>query len=571
MKRLILLLCVFVCTHNLFSQDILESAKKSKNFVSSEYNRNSISLLGVDFKENLSTRIYNHFKKLEVPDKFYENPLQTEIIYPSVARDEVSDLLNQLNQAELNEWLDQNKIGQQILSKWFNRQSDGSFNVDILKKRGLFNANDNEFIIASASKRGESSLMDMGLQLVNQSYLIVFDFYNLMTMNQYYDKNETETENRVLNGFRGSLNSYLFKLDFNDSVAAVFFQDYWVSGNESDKESRIAAFENAKFPFVALTKQHNVVSSTQYNPGQKLAPKTQKSEDELLDGMAKTSLESVITGIENRNEAFRVKAMVSDVKPISAKIGKKEGLKFDQRYFVYENRERRNGKLYSKRIGVVKSMKVVDNRNITTGQTDASEFYQIAGGRVDNYGMFLEQHNDVGLNIFLGTTSGGLPGYTGRAEYYISKFLGDMTASGKSSKGLTSIKLYVEGAYGNDEYLVDDYVEDFTFLRGSVGLNKDFYPLNFLHWGPFIGYGIESTTWEDSDNNISTDFIEMGARIGLNLAHNIQLLGSANYYMMLTSEVLDSDKEVINEDFDYEGIFDDRFGPGISLGLRIMF
>lgn len=215
-------------------------------------------------------------------------------------------------------------------------------------------------------------------------------------------------------------------------------------------------------------------------------------------------------------------------------------------------------------------MKVVDNRNVTTGQTQPSAFYQIAGGKVDNYGMFLEQHNDVGLNVFLGSTVGGLPGFTGRAEYYISKVLGE-AATGKSAKGLTSIKLYVEGGYGADSYAVDDYVEDFTFLRVSGGLAKDFYPLNFLHWGPFMGYGIESTTWEGSENNISTDFIEMGARVGLNVAHNIQLLGSANYYMMLTSQVLDSNKEVINADFDYKSVFEDRFGLGISLGLRIMF
>jgi hypothetical protein len=263
--------------------------------------------------------------------------------------------------------------------------------------------------------------------------------------------------------------------------------------------------------------------------------------------------------------------MVNSVKPIAAKIGKKEGLKFDQRYFVLENRSRKNGTIYSKRVGVVKSMKVVDNRKITTGQTETSEFYQIAGGKVDNYGMFLEQNNDVGLNLFLGSTVGGLPGFTGRAEYYISKVMGELAGEGKSAKGFTSIKLHVEGAYGTDAYLVDDYVEDFDFMRISVGLSKDFYPLNFLHWGPFVGYGVESASWESSENKISTDFIEIGARAGINLAHNFQLIGSFNYYLLLTSEVLDSNNEVINEDFDYKMVFEDRFGPGVSLGIRIMF
>ena len=85
-----------------------------------------------------------------------------------------------------------------------------------------------------------------------------------------------------------------------------------------------------------------------------------------------------------QQQAFRVKAMISGVKPIAAKIGKKEGLKFDQRYFVYENREKRNGDVTSKRIGVVKSMKVVDNRNITTGQTEPSgQWLAARNGRFD--------------------------------------------------------------------------------------------------------------------------------------------------------------------------------------------
>ena len=81
--------------------------------------------------------------------------------------------------------------------------------------------------------------------------------------------------------------------------------------------------------------------------------------------MVENAFESVITDIENQNETFRVKSMVSEVHPISAKIGKKEGLKFDQRYFVFENRQRNNGNIDSKRMGVVKSRKVADNRKVT--------------------------------------------------------------------------------------------------------------------------------------------------------------------------------------------------------------
>ena len=571
MKYLFVVPALVLLAITLQAQNTIESAKKAKSYVSSEYNRNSVTLVGLNFGENLNNEIYQQFEKLEVPEKFYDNTLDNKILKPGIARESVSDILNQLDTDAVSAWLNENKVGQKILSTWFNRQPDGSFNVEVLKERGLFNANDNEFMIASASKRGESSLMDMGMQLVNQSYIIVFDFYNTISMKDYYTKNEIPADKQILNGFRSALKTYLYKLDFNDSVAATFFQNYWTGANDSQKDTKITAFENAGFPFVFVSKQHHELTGTQYNPGHSLAPEKQLSQSELLLKMVQTGLESAVNSIEKQNQEFRVKAMVSSVKPISAKIGKKEGLKFDQRYFVLENRSRKNGTIYSKRVGVVKSMKVIDNRKVTTGQTETSQFYQIAGGKVDSYGMFLEQNNDVGLNLFLGSTIGGLPGFTGRAEYYISKVMGELSGEGKSAKGLTSIKLHVEGAYGTDAYVVDNYIEDFDFMRVSVGLSKDFYPLSFLHWGPFVGYGVESASWETSDNKISTDFIEVGARAGINLAHNFQLIGSLNYYLLLTSEVLDSKNEVINEDFDYKTVFEDRFGPGVSLGIRIMF
>jgi len=494
------------------------------------------------------------------------------VIKPGVSRESASNMYTGLDEKKISTWLNQNKVGQQIMARWFNRQPDGSFNVDVLKERGLFNANDNDFMVASASKRGESSLMDMGLQLVSQSYLLAFDFSEIMSMTQYYDKNEVPAEKRIMNGFKSSVNTYLFKLDFNDSFAAVFFQQYWAGNDDPNLEAKKAAFDNAEFPFVFVGKQHNDISSTQYSEGQPLAPKVQKSKGELMMQMSQMALDAALTDIENQNQDFRVKAMVSEVRPISAKIGKKEGLKFDQRYFVFENRQRNNGTLYSKRVAVVKSMKVVDNRQVTTGETKPSNFYQIAGGKVDNYGMFLEQHNDIGLNVFLGSTFTGLTGFTGRAEYYISKAFGGFVGSG-SGKGATSWKIYAEGGYDlkNDYEVLNGFVDNFTFLRVSFGLAKDFYPASFIHWGPFIGYGVESISWESSDTeSISSDFIEVGARIGINLVHNIQLVGSATYYSLLTSESEDTETGA-KEDFEYKDYFEDRMGLGFSAGIRFMF
>ena len=541
-------------------------AQTAKNYVSSEYDRNSLTFVGLDYNENLSEAVNKALAKQKAPDKFYDNSIPENIIKTGVERDSALGFPVPATEQQLVKWLNDYKVGQQILSVWFNRQPDGSFNVDRLKERGLFNANDNDFMVASASKRGESSLMDMGLELVNRSYVLVFDYYGIMSMEQSYQKKETQVEKRNMNGFQSELQTFLIKFDFNELVAANFFQNYWTTPDDPAREEKAAAFEKAEFSFKFLKRQYTTATATQFNPGQLLAPKVQKTTAELMDNMVKTSIESILTTVENQDQNFRVKAMVSDVKPIRAKIGKKEGLKFDQRYFVMENQTNGRGEVTSKRVAVVKSMKVVDNRKITTGQTQPSAFYKISAGKVDNYGMFLQQKNDVGMNLYLGTTTGGLPGFEARLEYYISKaFSGE-----KGGKFATAWKFYVGGGYSQEFY--DNFLaaEDFTFARVSFGLAKDFQPLGFLHWGPFAGYGIELGTWETGgEDELSTDFLEAGIRVGINLTHSIQLMGAATYYSMISSDYIDGAGVKVDSEYDLN--FEDRMGLGYNFGIRFMF
>ena len=139
---------------------------------------------------------------------------------------------------------------------------------------------------------------------------------------------------------------------------------------------------------------------TQFNANQIAGLKKQKSNEELIHNLLVDVMEKVTPQMEARNDAFRVKAMVSSVHPISSKIGKKEGLSLDNRYFIYENRQKKTVQFIKKRMAVVKVMKVADNRQVTVGNSESSEFYKIFGGKVDNMGMYLEQKNDAGLNLF---------------------------------------------------------------------------------------------------------------------------------------------------------------------------
>ena len=77
---------------------------------------------------------------------------------------------------EIGKYLTQNKIANQIVAKWFNRQADGSFDMNMIGERGSYNATQMEANIAKGSARGTSSLSDAGVELLGNTFVVVSKF-----------------------------------------------------------------------------------------------------------------------------------------------------------------------------------------------------------------------------------------------------------------------------------------------------------------------------------------------------------------------------------------------------------
>ncbi|MBW6536363.1 MAG: hypothetical protein K0B11_15240 [Mariniphaga sp.] len=251
-------------------------------------------------------------------------------------------------------------------------------------------------------------------------------------------------------------------------------------------------------------------------------------------------------------------------------IDEKNSKLFDRRYAVYQNQLQKDGTVKPVKVAFVKSMKTPYIQSIQPDNLFRTAFYQISGKRINEQNAYLNKMQGSGLNLIAGNTFNGLSATTGRLEYYFSRTLGDMILPGKTGKGLTSVKFYFEAGQKKNSYTLNDNLEKFIFNRGSLGIGKDYYPLPFLHWGPFIGYGLEYTSWETSENLISTNFAEMGARLGINLRHNIQVIGSATYYHLINTVLMDGNRNVMDTDFNYKNTFSDRSGLGYNIALRLM-
>lgn len=256
--------------------------------------------------------------------------------------------------------------------------------------------------------------------------------------------------------------------------------------------------------------------------------------------------------------------------PAVADESKQQTLRFDHRFVVYEYEILKNGTTNPKQIAVLKSMKAPKSSVGPLTKENLAAFYQISGKKIEINNTYLKSRRDIGLNLIAGNTFNGLSATTGRVEYYLSKTMGDMILPGKTGRGLTSVKIYFEGGQKKNNLYIGEKTDEFTFRRGSIGIGKDYYPLRFMHWGPYAGYGMEFTRQTQSENLLSTNFAEFGARMGINLRHNFQLIGSVTYYHLINSVLLNEARDVVEPRYDYKSTFPDRTGIGYSIAFRLM-
>lgn len=580
MKKSLLLLFAVLLSTALYSQNTAPTGKKVKpNEPSTEYDRIAITYLLLDFGTgNYYNMLKQSFAQVKVDDKYDDNTIKSNILPSPIKREETvnSFVFNPRTpdnvSFKIKDALIANHAANAVIAKWFSRKEDGSFGVELLQQRGLYNATDADVAAANASKLGIAKLMDAGEKLLNNSYIIVMDVNDLIDMDEAYNrqqKNSKTTINRIKNGFKATMNAYVFKINFNDTINAIFWSELWADANSPDLQQRKAKFDSYNFPLTYCTRTTAMVEASQYNTGQALAPKVQASAEQMLVKLLQDGINNNLGAIENNLEEFRVKTAIFSTHPIEAKIGKKEGLKTDHRYFVYEMEMDETGKVIAKRKGVIRATKhIVDNRGIATGQTATSRFYQVGGGRLDA-GMLLQQRNDAGLALSLGYAAGGVGGFDARLDFNLTRLLG--------AKMPTMLKLYIEGGFdGAEEHVSvgnEEAIRTYSnFMRLGAGIGKELCFLHYFRLQPFVGFGLEQATdKDDKTKTLSTLYARAGATFGINIRHNLQLVGTFGPFAPV-GKITNADNEstIVNDEEKWKDAFK-RGGNTSIIGLRFEF
>ncbi|PLX21242.1 MAG: hypothetical protein C0599_08155 [Salinivirgaceae bacterium] len=581
MTRSLTLIILFVSLF-FFSLKSQNSAELTDN-----YSRSAITLKLLGLKDGkYRDKIRKEFVKYDVPEKFDNNNVDSKILKTTLSEFASTEQ----KKAAIIAQLKKEKTGSAIIAKWFNRQPDGSMNTELIHKRGLYNAVDDDVYTAEASKRGQAMLMDMGMKLLSKSYIVVIDYEEIRSAKDLkYDEKR---------GWTTPLSVYLFRVKYNQEIENKLFGEMWIydSDDAATRQIKKEKFDQFTFDIEFIDKFSNPgdLSRMQNKNKKGIMVLTEKSEEQLFEELVQKGFERSFFLLEKKHEDFRVKTPLVNDDPLEAKIGSKEGLKVDQRYFVYEFKyNKKKDKTIPSRRGVVRAQKVINNSQVASGASPVSPFYQISGRKLET-GMLMQQRSDWGIGVQGRYGMGEIGGGGVKVTYNTARYIGITQMKLYGYASLDPLKTYeIDEKYFASS--ITEFEYDFTFTRIGAGLAKGFYFGRLFSIEPFIGVSYESasnsdltyadmalysknkTLLDNADDDIDINVLmyDAGFDFGINIVYWMKLVAGVELH--LVSNIIDTDADEYllgNEDgstIRYNEFFVGRQGLTLNFGLNIEF
>lgn len=443
LKFIFLITCVVSVTYL--------SSQNEKDF---KYRRSSISMILLETdnypNKNIVLNSWNNYpfpdkyNKHEVPYKSFNvnNTILTDndLLASGFLRDTLKTLgqilkastkpLNYLNadktiavvmpteaetyQLKIDKFIRENKLANELIAKWFNRNAEGKFDMSLIQERGFYNASELEAGIAKGQTRGIASLGDAGEELIKNTFVTFtkLEFYENEpvarairdaakeeTLKQLAGKSQIAIDlalaaldvayDKAKEGYSLWSKTWLYRLAWNDSIAAVFYSDLWNGTPEAFNNSDLFKLE-----FVGSQFNQSLVTF-------KLG--TQRTEEQIIDLALVRNIDNAFQKLQRQNEVFKPKVPVISTEPITAQIGMKEGLKGGEKFQVLEmTLNPKTGLTEYKKVTTVKVIKkyIWDNRYNAGGKPEKEILdkngtpivaTQFKGSKKVEQGMLLKQ------------------------------------------------------------------------------------------------------------------------------------------------------------------------------------
>lgn len=382
------------------------------------YNRNSISVITVNYNDQYDNFFESLVKKFNIGYKFDINKIKTDAIVLKGERttpidnttwapektavetpaagfaDMFDKYLNQMlsnigpkvtaNDSLVNvilTYLNENNVGKQIFDYVLAPTAEGAFTRTVLDERGLWNATDNDF--NDAQMMQVNALGQDGESLLKNSYITVFDMKNpTKTVSKTTDKEGNTKESYSWNA---DVCAYVFAIANAEEVIDNILNNMWIYNTDdaATKAAKKQAYKDLKVELELVTAV-GVNKSAEY-----------------LDEALETVYDDLLTRLEQNIEQWQVTLDVQTVRPyITANAGAKEGIKNAQRYAIYKQvYNQKTETVELKRQGYARATEVADNAKVADGVSDTTYFYRISGMSILKGQEIMKQSNDLRMGF----------------------------------------------------------------------------------------------------------------------------------------------------------------------------
>ena len=564
--------------------------EKVKEVVSDDYDRSGLTVIVVSRGDMYDENSLDFVNTLVIDNKFDANPIGTRSLFLK------KDRTQPLTAAEADSLIRNSGVSKEILGYIYNRKEDGSMDDGLLRYRGHYNADDQDVINAAAAKVGEQHLA-WGEGLVNSSYILLLDFFNIR-------RPVDEKTGEVSDSYVLDANAFVYKIDCGSDKLNEFYVTSWASATDTPERKAAAreAFDSFRLdvvPVASARASSTSTSSLAEGPDayiDVLAGLLSKSLDQEEDkeGQVKEKTSAPVpeenTVVKAQKYAFadamfkleklipgwQVGVAVISVKPIKAKVGRKEGLSNGSRFRAYSYEEDRNGNLLSRKRGYIRAAAVADNRQFATGRTDPSTFYQISGVRNIEEGWILKEKKDLKVGVSANMRIGGLSALSVNATLdYLIHFSKLGSAYAIVSAGLDPL-VYTQNQVFKDK---EDNPVAISNFNLAVGAGYGFHAGRFVEVMPYVVAGtdymkldgdmvFEDFTDEENKKNAAF-FLEPGLRASFQVAYPFSICLKGGYDLLLNDIDARTHYDYINRNLDPR--LRHRSGAFIEFGFRYAF
>lgn len=381
-----------------------------------KYNRSSLHLILLTTEEptvgtSFSEDIAKAWKSYPFPDKYDQIAIDytdgyggkpkggmMELInkykdgFGDMSVDELKELMNTLkNNKYYNQQLidttklllEQNKVAQQLLRKWFNIKDDGSYDYNTIVNKSLYSATQSDIANAASTVRGENVIIDnlsdalVGNTFVSFSKLAFYEnepvaafSKNLATAIANFTPDPAKSiaisaaevaYNSTRKGYSAYTTTVLYQLEWNDSTINMFYSTF-----EGDRIN-MQKFESMNFPFKFIGIETATSSTIDALGGlaEMVGADAAKPSSELIEETIVRNIDKVFAKMQYNYDEFKPLVPIISTDPILADVGMKEGIDDKSVFDLLEVvMDQSTGKIEYKKIATLKVVKgkVWDNR-----------------------------------------------------------------------------------------------------------------------------------------------------------------------------------------------------------------